>query len=46
MYIHFLIFLKMKLDCEFVGEGTLKNRDNARMLGTDKEHLLLNPEDP
>ena len=27
------------------GEGTLKSRDNSRMLGTDKEHLLLAPEE-
>ena len=25
--------------------GTLKPRDNPRMLGTDKEHMLLNPEE-
>lgn len=29
-----------------IGEGTLKPRDNPRMLGTDKEHMLLNAEDP
>ena len=29
-----------------IGEGSLKNRDNPRILGTDKEHTLLNPEDP
>ena len=29
-----------------IGEGTLKPRDNPRMLGTDKEHMLLNPEEP
>lgn len=28
-----------------IGEGTLKPRDNPRMLGTDKEHMLLNAED-
>ena len=28
-----------------IGEGTLKPRENPRMLGTDKEHLLLNPEE-
>lgn len=28
------------------GEGSLKSRDNARMLGTEKEHILLNAEDP
>ena len=27
-----------------VGEGTLKPRENPRMMGTDKEHLLLMPE--
>ena len=31
---------------DIVGEGSLKSRDNARMLGTDKEHILLNAEDP
>ncbi len=29
-----------------IGEGSLKPRDNPRALGTDKEHMLLNPEDP
>ena len=29
-----------------IGEGTLKPRDNPRVLGTDKEHMLLNPEEP
>ena len=29
-----------------IGEGTLKPRDNPRLLGTDKEHMLLNPEEP
>lgn len=29
-----------------MGEGTLKVRDNPRMLGTDKEHMLLAAEDP
>mmetsp|Transcript_14361 Transcript_14361/g.12989 ORF Transcript_14361/g.12989 Transcript_14361/m.12989 type:complete len:981 (+) Transcript_14361:44-2986(+) len=29
-----------------LGEGNLKNRENPRVLGTDKEHLLLNPEEP
>lgn len=28
-----------------IGEGTLKPRENPRMMGTDKEHLLLMPED-
>lgn len=28
-----------------MGEGALKNRDNPRLLGTDKEHLLLNAEE-
>ena len=28
-----------------LGEGILKPRDNPRMLGTDKEHMLLNAED-
>ncbi len=28
-----------------IGEGTLKPRENPRLLGTDKEHLLLNPEE-
>jgi protein transport protein SEC24 len=29
-----------------IGEGVLKPRDNPRLLGTDKEHTLLNAEDP
>jgi protein transport protein SEC24 len=29
-----------------IGEGSLKPRDNPRLLGTDKEHMLLNAEDP
>jgi len=29
-----------------IGEGSLKPRDNPRMLGTDKEHTLLNAEVP
>ena len=29
-----------------VGDGTLKPRENPRLLGTDKEHSLLNPEVP
>jgi len=28
-----------------LGEGALKQRDNPRLLGTDKEHTLLNSED-
>jgi protein transport protein SEC24 len=28
-----------------MGEGTLKPRENPRLLGTDKEHSLLNVED-
>ena len=28
-----------------VGEGALKMRENPRLLGTDKEHTLLNPEE-
>jgi protein transport protein SEC24 len=28
-----------------IGEGTLKPRDNPRLLGTDKEHTLLNSEE-
>lgn len=28
-----------------IGEGTLKPRENPRLLGTDKEHLLLNAEE-
>jgi protein transport protein SEC24 len=28
-----------------LGEGILKPRENPRLLGTDKEHLLLNPEE-
>jgi len=28
-----------------IGEGALKNRDNPRLLGTDKEHTLLNAEE-
>jgi protein transport protein SEC24 len=28
-----------------IGEGTLKPRENPRMLGTDKEHMLLNAEE-
>jgi protein transport protein SEC24 len=27
------------------GQGALKNRENPRLLGTDKEHTLLNPAD-
>jgi protein transport protein SEC24 len=29
-----------------IGEGSLKMRENPRLLGTDKEHTLLNAEDP
>lgn len=29
----------------FVGEGALKMRENPRLLGTDREHTLLNPEE-
>ncbi len=29
-----------------IGEGCLKSRENPRALGTDKEHLLLNADDP
>eukprot|EP01038_Epipyxis_sp_PR26KG_P006349 gene6349-8746_t len=29
-----------------LGEGALKQRDNPRVMGTDKEHNLLNAEDP
>lgn len=29
-----------------LGEGSLKMRENPRLLGTDKEHTLLNAEDP
>jgi protein transport protein SEC24 len=29
-----------------LGEGALKMRENPRLLGTDKEHTLLNAEDP
>jgi protein transport protein SEC24 len=29
-----------------IGEGALKMRENPRLLGTDKEHTLLNAEDP
>jgi protein transport protein SEC24 len=29
-----------------LGEGALKNRENPKILGTDKEHNLLNAEDP
>ncbi len=29
-----------------IGEGALKMRDNPRLLGSDKEHTLLNAEDP
>ena len=28
-----------------LGEGSLKPRENPRLLGTDKEHTLLNAED-
>lgn len=28
-----------------LGEGTLKQRDNPRLLGSEKEHTLLNSED-
>jgi protein transport protein SEC24 len=28
-----------------IGEGSLKPRENPRMLGTDKEHTLLNAEE-
>lgn len=28
-----------------LGEGILKPRENPRLLGTDKEHILLNPEE-
>ena len=28
-----------------LGEGALKQRDNPRLLGTDKEHTLLNADD-
>jgi protein transport protein SEC24 len=28
-----------------IGEGTLKPRDNPRLLGSDKEHTMLNAED-
>lgn len=28
-----------------LGEGALKQRDNPRLVGTDKEHTLLNNED-
>lgn len=28
-----------------IGEGSLKPRENPRVIGTDKEHLLLNAED-
>lgn len=27
------------------GQGSLRNRENPRALGTDKEHTLLNPAD-
>ena len=29
-----------------IGEGALKPRENIRLIGTDKEHTLLNVEDP
>lgn len=29
-----------------IGEGSLKMRENPRLVGTDKEHTLLNAEDP
>ena len=29
-----------------LGEGALKNRENPKFIGTDKEHNLLNAEDP
>ena len=28
-----------------IGEGSLKPRENIRVIGTDKEHTLLNAED-
>jgi hypothetical protein len=28
-----------------IGEGALKMRDNPRLLGSDKEHTMLNAED-
>lgn len=28
-----------------VGEGALKMRDNPRLLGSDKEHTMLNAEE-
>jgi protein transport protein SEC24 len=28
-----------------IGDGKLKLRENPRLLGTDKEYLLLNPEE-
>lgn len=28
-----------------LGEGLLKQRENPRLLGTDKEHHLLSPEE-
>ena len=28
-----------------IGEGALKMRENPRLLGSDKEHTMLNPED-
>ena len=28
-----------------LGEGALKMRENPRLLGTDKEHNILNPEE-
>lgn len=29
-----------------IGEGALKLRENPRLLGTDKEHSMLNAEEP
>jgi protein transport protein SEC24 len=29
-----------------LGEAKLKHRENPRLLGTDKEHIMLQPEDP
>ena len=48
LFILIILFLLLMLFLLLIllGEGTLKSRDNARALGTDKEHLLLNPEDP
>ena len=41
----FLLTNKHPLTLLFIPTGTLKPRDNPRMLGTDKEHMLLNPEE-